>query len=68
MAEEWKSPRKVEEEVREYKHKRFEDYMVMADEGKLTRALAITAFREELEHVEEAESVLRGDFRERESA
>ena len=25
MAEQWKSPRKVEQEVREYKHRRFED-------------------------------------------
>ena len=60
MAEQWKSPRKIEEEVREYKHKRFEDYMVMADEGKIPRALAITAFREELEHVQEATTILRG--------
>ena len=60
MAEQWKSPRKIEEEVREYKHKRFEDYMVMADEGKLPRALAITAFAEELEHVESSTDVLRG--------
>lgn len=63
--EDWKSPRKVEEEVREYKHKRFEDYMVLADEGKLPRALAITAFREELEHCEEASLVLRGNSTQR---
>lgn len=63
--EEWKSPRKVEEEVREYKHKRFEDYMQLADDGKLPRALAITAFREELEHCEEASLVLRGVTSER---
>ncbi len=50
MSEVFKSKRKVEEEVREYKFKRFEDYMVMADEGKLERALAIVAFSEELEH------------------
>lgn len=60
MTEQWKSPRKIEEEVRKYKHKRFEDYMVMADEGKLTRALAITAFIEELENVESSTDVLRG--------
>jgi len=58
--EEWKSPRKIEEEVRQYKLERFESYMQMADDGKLPRALAIAAFREELEHVEEANSVLRG--------
>lgn len=68
MAEVWKSPRKIEEEVREYKHKRFEDYMLLADEGKLPRALALTAFREELEHVEESESVLRGAERQREAS
>lgn len=60
MAEQWKSPRKIEEEVREYRAKRFEDYMVMVDEGKLTRALAITALREEIQHSEEAEAILRG--------
>lgn len=49
------SPRKLEEEVKKYKHKRFEDYMVLADEGKMTRALAITAFREELSYTGEQE-------------
>jgi hypothetical protein len=60
MEQEWKSPRKIEEEVKQYRSKRFEDYMVMADEGKLTRALAITALREEIQHSEEATDVLRG--------
>lgn len=59
MSEEWKSPRKIEEEVRNYRLKRFEDYMVMADEGKLSRELAIKAFREELQYCEEASDVLR---------
>lgn len=63
--EQWKSPRKREEEVKQYRSKRFEDYMVMADEGKLPRALAITAFREELQHCEEASMVLRGNSAER---
>jgi hypothetical protein len=58
--EQWKSPRKVEEEVKQYRSKRFEDYMVMVDEGKITRELAITALREEIEHSEEASDVLRG--------
>lgn len=59
MDEEWKSPRKIEEEVRDYRLKRFEDYMVMADEGKLPRELALAAFRDELQHCEEASDVLR---------
>ena len=49
MAEEWKSPRKVEEEMRDYNRQRFEQYMQMADDGTLTRALAIAAMREEQE-------------------
>lgn len=51
MAETWKSPRKVEEEVRQYKHERFERYMQMSDDGVLTRALAIAAFSEEIEGI-----------------
>lgn len=58
--EQWKSPRKIEEEVKAYKAKRFEDYMEMVDRGELTRELAITALREEMEHVQESEDVLRG--------
>lgn len=50
MTEQWKSPRKVEEEVKEYRAKRFEDYMVLVDKGELTRELAITALREEIEY------------------
>lgn len=49
MAEVWKSPRKVEEEMRDYNRQRFEQYMQMADDGTLTRALAIAAMREEQE-------------------
>lgn len=60
MSEQWKSPRKIEEEVKEYRAKRFEDYMQMVDRGELTRALAITALREEIQHSEEAETLLRG--------
>ncbi len=60
MAEQWKSPRKIEEEVKEYRAKRFEDYMVMVDEGKLTRELAITALREEIQYSDEATDILRG--------
>lgn len=46
--EAWKSPRKIEEEVNQYRAKRFEDYMVMVDEGKIERHLAIAALREEI--------------------
>ena len=45
----WKSPRKVEEEIKQYQRERFEAYMKMADDGVLTQALGITALREELE-------------------
>lgn len=45
---EWKSPRKIEEEVNVYRRKRFEDYMARVDEGELTLALACTALREEI--------------------
>jgi len=60
MSEQWKSPRKREEEVREYRLKRFEDYMQMVDRGELTREIAITALREEIQHSEEATDILRG--------
>jgi len=49
MAETWKSPRKVEEEIKQYQRDRFESYMKLEDDGHLTRALAIVALREELE-------------------
>ena len=49
---EWKSPRRVEAEIRAYRHQRFEDYMVMEDRGELTRALALTALREEMGYAE----------------
>ena len=58
--EDWKSPRKIEEEVKQYRAKRFEDYMTLVDKGELTQALAITALREEIAHSEEAEAILRG--------
>jgi hypothetical protein len=44
----WKSPRKIEEEVRAYRSKRFEDYMKMEDRGEIERSIAITALREEI--------------------
>lgn len=53
--EEWKSPRKIEEEIKEYKRARFEYYMSEVDSGRLTRELAITALSEELSHIVELE-------------
>lgn len=50
MAEQWKSPRKIEEEVKEYRLKRFEDYMQLVDKGELTRELAFIALREEIQY------------------
>lgn len=62
MAEEWKSPRKIEEEVKEYRLKRFEDYMVMVDRGELTRELAFTALREEIQYSDQlTESARRAE-------
>jgi len=52
MAEKiWKSPRKVDEEVREYKRRRFESYMQMVDDGVFDRALGIAALRQELDNI-----------------
>lgn len=48
--EAWRSPRKIEQEVNEYRAKRFEDYMQMVDRGELELALACTALREEIEY------------------
>ena len=46
---EFVSQRALAEQEKAYKAKRFEDYMQQVDAGKMTRALAITAFKEELE-------------------
>ena len=46
---EFMSPRALEAAEKAYRAKRFEDYMQMVDRGELTRELAITAFKEELE-------------------
>lgn len=56
MAEIWKSQRKLDEELKEYKHRRFEYYMEMEDRGEISRELAIRALREELLHLEEIDS------------
>lgn len=46
---EWKSPRRVEEEIKSYRAQRFEYYMKLSDDGILTEE-AIQACREELEN------------------
>ena len=60
MAEQWKSPRKIEEEVKAYRSQRFEDYMQQVDRGELTREIALTALREEIQYSDEATDILRG--------
>lgn len=46
--EAWKSPRKVEEDIRNYRRKRFEHYWVSADMGVDSLAVALDALRKEL--------------------
>lgn len=63
MAETWKSPRKVEEELKEYRRQRFETYMEAADRGEIERELAIQAFKEEdsyLLWIAESENMAQG--------
>lgn len=59
MAETFKSPRKIEEEIRNYKRERFEKYMTEVDDGRLTRELAIAALREEVEYIDDQELLVR---------
>ena len=47
MSEVYKSPRKVEEEIKQYRYGRFEMWLGMADNGEITRELALAAFRDE---------------------
>ncbi len=61
MTEQWKSPRKIEEEVSAYRQKRFEDYMVLVDKGEITRALAFTALREEIQYSEQLTELSRAE-------
>lgn len=56
MTEVWKSPRKIEEEVRNYKRERFEHHMTEADEGRVTREMAIKALEQELENIMELQT------------
>lgn len=58
----WKSPRKIEEEVKQYRAKRFEDYMQMEDRGEITRELAITALRQEIEYSDQVTELADGNL------
>ena len=48
---EWKSPRRIEADIKAYRSHRFEDYMSQVDEGSLEQVIAIAALREELENL-----------------
>lgn len=50
MHETWKSPRKIEEEVREYHKERFEWYMQRVDVGEISLEDAILELRSEIEN------------------
>lgn len=43
---EWKSPRKIEEEIRDYRRNKFEVLMQEVDRGKISLEIAIQALRE----------------------
>lgn len=45
---EWKSPRKVEEEITQYRRDRFERQMSLVDQGIMPEHVAISALREEI--------------------
>lgn len=47
--EQWKSPRKIQEELQEYWWSRFEEYMVEVDNGAMTLTEAIKAMNSEIE-------------------
>ena len=50
----WKSPRKIEEEVKAYYHERFEWYMQRVDVGEISLEDAIVELRNEIEVAETA--------------
>lgn len=56
----WKSPRKLEEEKNLYVRQRFESYMLLEQQGKITRAFALSALREELAYAEELDDCPTG--------
>lgn len=47
MEKEWKSPRKVKEELNTFIHQEFERTMVRVDNGEIPRSLAIAALNSE---------------------
>ena len=47
MDREWKSPRKIEEEIRQYMHERFEKIMTDVDLGKIEHGMAMAALEKE---------------------
>ena len=46
---EWQSPRKIEEDRRQYLYKRFEYFMSMVDDGIMSEEDAMDALRQEIE-------------------
>ena len=48
MTEQWRSPRKIEEEIRIYRHERFESLMRQVDEGGMSLEVAINGLRAEI--------------------
>lgn len=50
--ETWKSPRRIEEEVKEYYHTRFEWYMQRVDNSEILLEDAITELKREIEVAE----------------
>jgi len=55
MEKEFKSHRKIAEEEKLYRFKRFEDYMSAADRGEISRRLALSALGEEINYNREEE-------------
>lgn len=52
----WKSPRAVAAEIRDYRHQRFEHYMSLVDDGNMVLSLACLALQEEMAYVQLEES------------
>jgi hypothetical protein len=52
MSEVWKSPRQIEKEVTDYKKRRFEYWWGEQDRGAISRNLALTALREEMNYAD----------------
>ena len=46
---EWQSPRKIEEDRKQYLRKRFEYFMSLVDDGTLSEEEAIDTLRSEIE-------------------